>query len=228
MTRTFFVAAAIAALSVAAPVAAQTSAPPRPPAAQAAPTAGGKYFIAATAAAVAVQDVTSGVAGELGMHLNKQLDVFGELSWMQDVATRRRIDLASLVASSLQASQGKPSSGDVEASAVYGGAGIRYLFKTNGRIRPYVTGGAGGARIALKPAFVVGGADVTANLTQYGVTLGRDLTGETTQAAYTGGFGIQLQQGRWYGDLSLRVISIQTEGQATNVKRAGGGIGVRF
>jgi len=227
MTRILSVGAAIAVLCAAAPVAAQTPAQ-RPPASSAAPAAGGKYFFAANAGVVAVQNVAGGIGGELGLHLSNRLDVFGETSWMQDVATRRRIDLAALVASSLQTSQGKPTSSDVDAAATYGGAGVRYVLKTSGRIRPYVTGGAGGARVVLKPAFVVGGADVTANLSQYGVTLGRDLTGESSHAAFTGGFGVQLLHGRWYGDVNVRVISIQTEGQATNVKRAGGGLGIRF
>jgi hypothetical protein len=217
----------------AAAAAAQTAAPQAPPsplspAALAARSGDGRYFIAATGGVAAVQKVGGGASGELGVHLSNRLDIYGEGQFMQNVATRRRIDLAATVASALQTSQGKPASSTIEAAAFYGGGAVRVFVTAPGHVRPYFTAGGGAARVVLKPTFLLGGADVTANLPQFGVTLGSDLTGELTAPAYTGGFGVQVQQGRWYADVSARITSIQTEGQATNVKRASGGIGVRF
>lgn len=231
MKRLLCPAIAAAAVLAGAPAAGQTPARPQAPAsATAVATAAepGRLSIGVAADAVAVQKVTGGASGQIGFHLANHLDVFGEGGWLQNVATRRRLDMAALVASALQTSQGKPASSTVEASAFYGGGGLRLLLKAHGRLQPYFTAGAGAARVVLKPAFVLAGADVTANLPQFGVTLGRDLTGERTHPAYTGGFGVQILHGRWYGDLNVRATSIQTDGQSTTVKRAGVGLGVRF
>jgi hypothetical protein len=54
------------------------------------------------------------------------------------------------------------------------------------------------------------------------------LTGEVTKPAFGGGIGVLVDQGRWYVDVGVRVTSIQTDGQPTNVIRAGGGIGIKF
>lgn len=210
-----------AALLYAVPAAAQT-------AIAAVPANDGRWFIGGFAGASAVQNAGGTAGGEFGLRLTHAIDVFGEGAWMQDAVTRRRLELAQSVASVLQASQGRAASGTIEAPAGYGGAAIRIALTHGGRIRPYVTAGAGMARITLKPSFILAGADVTANLPAYGVTLGRDLTGNLSKPAFTGGIGVRIPRGAWYIDGGFHVLSIQTDEQVTRVLRAGGGIGFNF
>jgi hypothetical protein len=207
--------------ALAAPAAAQTAASGT----SAAPS--GRLFLGAGAGVAAVQNVGGVVDGQIGYKLTSRADVIGEVSWMQDIVTRRRLNVASDVSSFLQASQGKPATSTVEAPAVYTGASLR-LQLARGTMRPYVSVGGGVARLSLQPTFTLAGSDVTTSLPQYGVTLGSDLTGEVTKPAVTGAVGLMFDRHRWYVDGALRLTSIQTEGQATNVIRVGAGIGVRF
>ena len=94
--------------------------------------------------------------------------------------------------------------------------------------RPYVLAEAGVARVVLQPAFTLAGADVTTSLPQYGVSLGADLTGSVTKPAFTAGIGFVKATGAWQLDAGVRVTTIQTEGQSTNVLRALVGISRRF
>ena len=188
----------------------------------------GKLSIGGAAGVGAVQNVGPTAAGTLTVRLTDRIEAIGEGVWMKDVAPRRRIETAETVAAYLQTSQGKSASGTLEIAAVFTGAGARIMLTRSGHIRPYVAVTAGVARLTLRPAFVLSGANVTTSLPQYGVTLGSDLTGETTKPAFTGGFGVLVDQGRWYIDAGGRVTSIQTEGQAIKVLRAGGGIWFKF
>jgi hypothetical protein len=224
MTRTFVAAVISGALGCALPAQAQTVG--ARPAAQT-PTVGW-LSIGATAGAGAVQKVGGVFGGEIGIRVTDQFEVLAEGTWMQNVVTRRRLDVAATVASFLQSSQGGTASSTIEAPAFYTGGGFRFVLTKQGRVRPYVTAGAGVARVSLQPKFTLAGSDVTANLTQYGITLGSDLTGDVTKAAFTGGVGVRMLQGRWYIDGDFRVTNIQTEGQATRVIRAGAGFGLRF
>jgi hypothetical protein len=54
------------------------------------------------------------------------------------------------------------------------------------------------------------------------------LTGEVTEPAFTGGFGVRFAQMRWYIDGGIRVISIRTSDQATNVLGASASVGFKF
>jgi hypothetical protein len=102
------------------------------------------------------------------------------------------------------------------------------MFLTGWHARPYVAVGAGMVRVTLRPAFILGGADVTSNLPVYGVTLGGDLTGQTTKFAFTGGLGVRMSQARWYLDAGLRVTRIRTVDEVTNAVRASATLGLRF
>ena len=57
-------------------------------------------------------------------------------------------------------------------------------------VQPYVLGGVGFARVTKKVVFAVGGTDVTSTLTQFGVVLGSDLSGEFTKPMLTVGGGV--------------------------------------
>jgi hypothetical protein len=187
----------------------------------------GRLFVGGIGGAGAVQKVGGVVGGELGIHVTDQMDLFGEGIWMQDVATRRRLGLASEVASILQTSQSSSASGTVDAPALCVEAGARFTL-TQGRVRPYVTVGAGLARMTLKPAFTLGGSNVTSSLPTFGVTLGRDLSGASTRPVYTGGLGVRMSHGRWYIDGGLRATRIQAVDEAITAVRATATFGLRF
>jgi len=198
------------------------------PAGASAPIGGQKVSIGAIGGAAAVQEVGALAGGELAFRLSNRLSGMGEGLWLQNVVTRRRLDLAASVASAMQTAQGKAASGSVEAPAFYAGGGVRFDITTHGTWRPFITFTAGIARITLQPSFTLGGADVTKNISTYGVTLGEDLTGESTEPAFSSSFGVRMLHGRWYVDGTFGVISIQTPDQATNVLRASAGFGYRF
>jgi len=189
--------------------------------------AGGRLFIGGMGGAGAVQNVGGVYGGELGRHVLDHVDVFGESVWMQDVATRRRLGLASTVASVLGTSQGTLASATIVAPAVCVDAGARFTL-SNGRLRPYLIVGAGMAKMTLKPAFTLGGANITASLPSFGVTLGRDLSGERTQPALTGGVGVRMSQGHWYLDAGLRATRIQAIDETITAVRATATVGLIF
>ena len=116
MSRLFPAVVFTGSLLMALPVAAQM------PASGASVAAGGgtagRLFVGGIGGAGAVQKVGGVVGGELGIHVTDQMDLFGEGIWMQDVATRRRLGLASEVASILQTSQSSSASGTVDAPAL--------------------------------------------------------------------------------------------------------------
>ncbi len=225
ISRVFPTLVIIGSLVVALPVAAQTSTNSVVIPATGGPA--GRLFIGGIGGAGAVQNVGGVVGGELGLRVTDHIDLFGEGVWLQDVATRRRLGLASEVASILQTSQGSAASGTIVAPAVCVDAGARFTL-TGGRVRPYVVLGAGMARMTLKPTFTLGGSNVTANLTTYGVTLGSDLSGESTEPAFTGGLGVLMGQGRWYLDGGLRATRIQAVDEGITAVRGTITFGLRF
>jgi hypothetical protein len=223
-SRVFPALVILSTLVVALPAAAQTRASFAPTPANGST---GPLFIGGIGGAGAVQKVGGVVGGELGIRVTDQIDLYGEGVWMQDVATRRRLGLASEVASILQTSQGGSASGTVDAPAVSVEAGARLTF-THGRLRPYVTIGGGLARVTLRPAFTLAGSNITSSLSTFGVTLGRDLSGVSTRPAVTGGLGVRMSQGRWYIDGGLRLTQIQAVDETVRAVRATLTFGLRF
>jgi len=229
MRRVFAAAVLTGALCTGWTAAAQTPTPaaPKPMAPMSGPL-GGRLFIGGIAGGGAVQKIGGLAGGEIGFEVTEGLDVYGEGLWIQNVATRRRLDLAQIISTSLQASQGKTATSDVVAEAGYGGAGVRLMLTNHGTIRPYATFSVGAAHITPKPTFTLGGTDITSSLSTYGVTLGSDVTGEITKPAIGGGVGVRAWQGKLYFDGGLRVISIRTPDQPTNVLRVSGAVGMKF
>jgi hypothetical protein len=229
MTRTVKGFLTVVALIAAVPATAQTPTPtPGPALQQAATGTPTNWFLGGVAGIGAVQNVGALAGGELGYNLTNRMDLVGEITWMQDVVTRRRLGFASTVASYLQSSQGGTATGTIKAPATYGGVALRIMLANQGLLRPYVTVGGGVAQVTYNPTFTLANADVTATITQYGVTLGSDVTERVTNAAVMGSLGVRLLQDRWYVDGGFRVTSIRSTGQATNVVRASGTFGLRF
>lgn len=204
------------ALLWAAPVSAQTA------------STGKQIYAGVLVGVQSVQNVGGLVGLELGYPVSNRLDIRGEFTWLQNTVTRRRLGSAESVAAFLQQSQGAAATAALDAPAVLGGGSIRWFVTEARAVRPYLTAGAGVARVTFRPTFTLNGGDVTTLLDQYGVTLGSDLTGSTAKPAITAGVGVAADRGAWRVGVDLRVTSIRTVGQATNVLRLNAGIGRDF
>jgi hypothetical protein len=210
-------AALVAGLASAVPVAAQTV-----------PASESQWFLGGTGGASAVQNVGGAFGGEIGARVVGRLDLFGEFLAETDVATRRRIGTAMDVAAVLQASQGVAATGTVKAPTSLFMGGLRYVFHQSGDLRLFVQGAGGVARVTFQPTFTLAGADITSQLTQFGVTLGADLAGTTTKAAFGGGVGLELRRGAWYIGGQIGLVSIRTPLQPSNVIQATATLGRWF
>lgn len=215
--------AALLAMTV--PAMAQTPAAPAPAANGPSVNIG---YIGGFVGVGAVQNVATLAGGEAGIRVFHNLDVIAEGGWAKDGVSRRHSDIAATLATLLQTSQGKPATSTVIAPVYFGMGGLRYVFDTSLGLHPYVLGEVGRASIEYKPSFTLNGADVTSTLATYGVTLGSDIANKEVRTAFGGGVGVWYTRGMFYLDASVRLLSIQTESQATNLTRAHVGLGVRF
>lgn len=202
-------AALVASLACAVPAAAQTVA-----------ASESQWFLGGTGGVAAVQNVGAAYGGEIGARLTSRLDVFGEVLGNTNDATRLRIGTAMDVAAALQASQGVTATGTVKAPAGLFMGGLRYVFHQSGNLRLFVQGAGGVARVTFQPAFTLAGADITTQLSNFGVTLGSDLAGTSTKPAFGGGIGLELRRGVWYIGAQIGVVSIRTPTQPSNVIHA--------
>lgn len=227
MKRSIYAVGIAAALVLAAtPAMAQTAAPAQAQTANA--PAVNLVYMGGFIGAGAVQNVTALGGGELGVHVYRGLDIIAEGGWSKDVVTRRRTDATAAVTTLLQKATGKDAGSSVKAPMNYGMAGLRYVFSVNNSIHPYVLATVGRAAVEYKPTFTLAGQDVTGSLSTYGITIGSDLVNKEVQTAYGGGFGLWYTRNMIYVDAGVRLLSIQTASQSTNVTRAHIGLGVRF
>ena len=183
-----------------------------------------QWYVGGTSGVAAVQKAGALASVEAGIRVLPKLDVSLELGWFQNATTRRRTGLAETLAGAL----GDTAVSSVKVPTTYGMVNARYVLESQRAYRPYAVFGIGGARIAPKSTFTLGGTDISGQLAQYGVTLGLDLSGHRSHPAFTGGVGVLVPYGKWYGDAGVRVTNIRTEGQATNVVRLNIGVGARF
>jgi hypothetical protein len=226
-----FLLALISVLGIALPATAQTPAPPSGSTTNtstAAPIVNLWYIGGATG--VGVVDSASAEGNiEAGMRIWKNLDLLIEGGYAGNLATRREEDHAATIAGLIQATQGSPVTSSLRVPSSYAAFGARWVFESTGRYRPYVLLSVGGASVNLKPKFVLNGADVTGSLSNFGITLGSDLSGSYRPSAVGGGVGILMPLGRkWYFDGSIRLLSVNTAVQRTNLSRLSFGMGRRF
>lgn len=199
-----------------------------PAAAQTAAASETSWFLGGTGGVAVVQNVGAAYGGEIGTTLSPKLDVFGEALGMTDTATRARIGLATSVATVLQSTQGTTATGTVKAPAAVFLGGLRYTVHESGNLKVFIEGAGGMARVSFQPAFTLAGADVTTQLSNYGITLGADLAGTATKAAFGGGVGLEVRHDFWYMGAEVGVLSIRTPSQPSNVIHATAMIGRWF
>jgi opacity protein-like surface antigen len=204
---------------------AQTSAPPRPLPADAG-------YVEAVGQA-AFSDVTSQSYGvEAGFAIRRHFQIYADIGFTRDVAPASFSAAAQTIAGGL--SQVQSNVGYTAKEPVtFGVGGIRFTVQVAGsRAQPYVKTGFGLAHAKRDATFTVGGADVTANLSQdqYGnIVLGSDLSGSSNEAMFELGGGLALPLfNHLIVDLQVRYERIFADPAGINLTRAGVGIGVRF
>ena len=186
-------------------------------------------YVAAVAQAAFGNVTSQSYGAEGGWFLNRSVAIFAEFGRVSDTAPDSLGASAEVIASYLTQVQSAPVSYSAKQPVVFGQIGVRYAWPTPGNVQPYVLGGVGAGSVKHDVAFTVGGSDVTSNLGNYGVTLGSDLAGTSTELMFTGGGGIVYKVGTlWQFDVGYRYSRILTETTGTNVNRAGLGLGIRF
>lgn len=151
-----------------------------------------------------------------------------EGGWMSSVVSAHRLDSANAIATYLAQTQGQPASATVKVHAGYGAVNVRYTLLTKPRYRVYALGGGGFGVTTATSTFTLGGTDVTGSITQYGVTLGKDLSGSSAGALLNVGVGATYPYGKWVGDASYRLTPIFSAGAATVVNRLNVSVGYKF
>src|ERR1700730_3405799 len=118
---------------------------------------------------------SSSIGGEVGDTLNEALQAILEGGRMANVATTDVDARAQIIGNAIGASV------STVQRAAYFDIGAKYrILKEYGRWRPYVLLGVGAAGVKTTADFAINGNDVTGQLDQFGVQLGRDLSGSLT------------------------------------------------
>jgi opacity protein-like surface antigen len=175
-------------------------------------------------------NVTSQSYGaEFGFTVTPTFQVFFEVGHTLNVATDQISSAAQTIASALSQTQSNVGY-SVKQPLTFGVGGVRYLVPISGsKLLPYFMGGFGVAKASNDATFTVGGADVTGNLSQYGIVLGSDLSGGFTKPMVTLGGGVSYAV--WESlilDFQFRYGHVFAEGESINSTRAGVGVGFRF
>jgi hypothetical protein len=186
------------------------------------------WYIGVNTGAAVVEKFGGVVGVEGGLRFWRNLDLIGEIGWVQNSVSARQIDKVNTLARSIAAAQGGSASGSLKAPASFSGLGGRWVLEDSGRFRPYFLLTFGGAKVNLKPTLTLDGADVTSSASQYGVTLGRDVIGKSNHFATEGGIGVISGFGtNWYVDVGARLLSLNAD-ERVNIARLVIGGGYRF
>jgi len=175
-------------------------------------------------------NVTSQSYGiEFGYTIRRDLQVYGEVGRIRDVADDTFTGDATAIANALSQVQPAAVGFSARRPVTFFGGGIKYRAATNLRVQPYVLGGFGVGIVDNDVTFTLGGAAASeSSLAQY-VTLGSDLSGSSTNAMLTLGGGVVFPV--WHQvilDLQYRYGRIFAEETGISTNRAGVGVGIRF
>jgi len=231
MNRFATAALAAASLLLSQSVFAQTPAPASSPAQGSTPgksmmdgitlgVEGGVTFTKKTGGAVGAEIVTKEYWKNTAFSL--------EGGWFSSVVNAHRLDSAQAIANYLAQTQGQPASATVKVPAGFGAVNLRYTLMTKPRYRLYALVGGGFGVTSPKTKFTLGGSDVSGSLGQYGVTLGKDLAGNSVGGLVNAGLGVSMPHGKWVGDASYRLSPIFSAGETTVVNRLNFGVGYKF
>jgi hypothetical protein len=187
-------------------------------------------YVELTVGATLGHKSNSSVGVEAGYTLNDEWQLFLEGGRMGNVATSdvdaRALTIGNAIGASVSTVQ----------RAAYFDIGAKYrILKEYGKWRPYALLGVGSAGVKTTVNFAINGNDVTNQLGQYGVQLGKDLSGSVTKFFLTFGVGANALFGKRYlVDLSYRYGRIFprtndiVNDQGINTQRLQAGFGIRF
>ena len=236
MTCVVGIAAAVMMVLAVGPAQGQTAPPTATPVPQAAqvpvtrsegPPPGTKWYMGMLSGVQTVARSEPIVGGEFGVRIKKNVQAVFEGGWFKDVVTDSRIAELASFATYMQQTQGQPATSDIDAPAWFGTAGVRYIFENSSGVRPYILANAGVARVEYRPSFTLNNKAISSNVSQYGITLGKDLLGAGNHFAYSGGAGLVFGN-KWYLDVGVRLTRIKTPDHDTDVRRLSVGVGRRF
>ena len=230
MTKQFAAAAfAAAAVLVSQSVFAQTSAAPQPAASGSMKSLMDGVTVSLAGGATFTQKAGGFVGGEITTkEYYKNTSFSFEAGWMSNVVSKGRLDSAQAIADYLAQTQGQPASATLKVPGGYFALNARYRLMTKPRYLVYALAGGGLGITSPKTTFILGGADVSGSLGQYGVTLGKDLSGGTASGLLNVGVGATMPHGKWVGDASYRFTPIFSPGGATLVNRLDLSVGYKF
>ena len=181
------------------------------------------------AGASAFGNVTSQAFGaEAGINLSSSLGIFIEGGRVVDAAPASLGTSAEIVAAHIGLTAANVGY-TVKQPVDFFAAGLRYWIDIHSKLAPYILAGAGIGMVKPDAEFTVGGTNVNSNLGQYGVALGSDLSGTTTQLMLDAGAGARYPLGdHFYADLEFRYNRVFISGRNIPFSRVGLGLGVRF
>lgn len=198
------------------PALAQSAPAPAAPAPAAATVAASPWTFGASVGAGGVQRLKLGGGVRLERAWKDSLSLAVRVDAVKDAVSRRRLSMATSLASFVQSSRNVGMTSDVEAPAWYAGVGVVWRARKSGWT-PVVSIDGGVGIVTFRPAFTVAGSDVTSSASSYGLTLGSDLTGRSTSAAGGIGLGIAVPKGRWGLEAGGRFTLIGTPAEATRM-----------
>jgi opacity protein-like surface antigen len=215
----FSLAVATGMLTVATAVNAQT-----PPSAAAQPDRG---YVEAVAESAFGNVTSQSFGAEVGVTVRPDLQVFGSVGKIRDVATTEIGTSAQTIALALATLQTGAVSYSVKEPVTFFVGGVRYRIPSTMMLKPYILGGLGVATVSKNVQFLIGGVDASSTLAQF-VAIGTDVSGEETKLMFTLGGGVVWPAWRQLVvDLRYQYGRISTD-TAITVNRAGIGVGVRF
>jgi opacity protein-like surface antigen len=166
---------------------------------------------------------------EGGFTIAPHLQVFALAGRTSNVAPPALGTGALIIAQYLQRTQPASVSFTAKEPIAFGAAGLKYVFPTSSRLEPYVMGGAGMASVRSNVHFLVGGTDVTSNAASYGVTLGTDLSGQSTKPLLTFGGGVLWPFWKNVGlDFQYRFGRMLDGTRGITTQLAGAGLAAKF
>ena len=196
--------------------------------AAAAPVQASKGYVEGTAQSTFGNVTSQAYGAEVGFSIAPKFQIFGEFAHVNDTAPSSLAESAQLIAGALSQTQSNVGFG-ARQPTTFGVGGVRFPFATSSKVEPYVLVGAGVATVKKDVTYTISGTDVTANLAQYGVVLGTDLSGSETKMMLDLGGGVVWPA--WQKliiDFQYRYGRVFTSDEGLNINRAGVGIGVRF
>jgi hypothetical protein len=135
-------------------------------------------------------ETSSAIAGQFGVRIARDFFVIGEFGRMQNVLPTDVGDLLPLAEEIAEGILGVPVNIDVNAPALYGFGGVRWMLGGR-RIAPFAEAGVGFAH--LTGEIKVNGLDVEDLIAEFGDDFGvGDLTTDDFLLAFGGGVNIEL------------------------------------